>query len=666
MGYLNIPFKNYCWCIGTTSFRTDKLNLKIEKQLELLDNFKNLALEETGQWNWEGNNTLQEKYYNYLHKNNFLVGTATRRAKDAREKTSGLVEIGLINSNRELTEVGYNLLELSKQGNFSIDNDYNLPSDSYIYFKQLLKTSVGNNGKLIRPFLIFSYFVSKFKYLSQDEFSFLLPLCVDLNSTNFINDSIQEIRDGKKTIDDTIINNLLSMDNYKAAHSLFLKEEVSEELICTIGMNRKSRKYDKQYYELYRNINDFVLNKNPNAIIKIYKTTKEIKGKTGSLWRNYLFNTTSIKKIERSPLETIRESSIFQASTIDGLKSSFFKLLHLFKAKATLSDYFDLNRRYFKITDTVLFHDGVVKFDTVTKYFFESIYHNLLDLAFEKSDLLYENCTIEKISPIFHNKPEILLDGISRDYKISVTSISQALNIVKDERYKRFNNLIDLKFDDHTLLKLLDMFEKRRDNEIFKLVTDNAEIPTIFEYILGIIWYKVSNRQGDVLEYMNLSLEADLLPKTHASGGEADIVYYYPITKDYPEHYLLLEATLSESSTQRRMEMEPVSRHLGEHILKTENQSSYCLFLTTNLHRNVISDFRNRKNYEYYSTNFEKCVEGLKIIPLQTSALKEIIKLEKKYPEIYSILEKAHESEEPIPTWYSKLEGTLLKIDQLT
>lgn len=70
------------------------------------------------------------------------------------------------------------------------------------------------------------------------------------------------------------------------------------------------------------------------------------------------------------------------------------------------------------------------------------------------------------------------------------------------------------------------------------MVTENADVPTIFEYVLGILWYKASERHGKILDYMKLSLDADLLPKTHAAGGEADIVYEYPETEYYPAHSL--------------------------------------------------------------------------------------------------------------------------------
>lgn len=117
-------------------------------------------------------------------------------------------------------------------------------------------------------------------------------------------------------------------------------------------------------------------------------------------------------------------------------------------------------------------------------------------------------------------------------------------------------------------------------------------MPTIFEYIVGIVWYKISNRKGRILDYFNLSLDADLLPKTHAAGGMEDITYRYNATPDYPDHTLLIEATLAEANAQRRMEMEPVSRHLGDFLLRNNRQEAYALFVTPFLHLNVISDFR--------------------------------------------------------------------------
>lgn len=152
---------------------------------------------------------------------------------------------------------------------------------------------------------------------------------------------------------------------------------------------------------------------------------------------------------------------------------------------------------------------------------------------------------------------------------------------------------------------------------------------------------------------MKLSLDADLLPKTHAAGGEADIVYEYTETRYYPAHTLLLEATLADSTNQRRMEMEPVSRHLGQHLIKTGNLNSYCVFTTSFLNINVISDFRSRKTTPYYdSQDYTQYVEGMKILPLATSELKKIVRNNKTYKELYPIFDVAFNSMLPPHIWY--------------
>jgi len=328
--------------------------------------------------------------------------------------------------------------------------------------------------------------------------------------------------------------------------------------------------------------------------------------------------------------------------------------LHLFKAKATLSDYADLNRRYFKTTDTVIFSDGKLVFDVLPHCWLHDHADDLLALAFGASNKLAEDVALSEIADFLTIEERRLHENLSKFYGVKVTTVDDVRRVIHDERYDRFNALIDERFDRATLINLFAKFEQRADDDIRKAVTNNADIPTIFEYILGIAWYIISDRRGDVLSYMNLSLEADLLPRSHATGGNADIEYLYDETPNYPAHCLLLEATLAESSNQRRMEMEPVSRHLGEYILKTGDKNAYCVFVSTLLHRNVVSDFRNRRTYQYYSEQYENVVDGLKILPLATSELQTILKCGISYDRLYSIFESAHSSDAPIPTWYEQ------------
>ena len=130
-----LSYKSYCLLLGTTSFRMVEFNKKIERQLRYLKDFWQLP--ENQNQNWINNTDLQIRYYNFLREQNFIDGNASRKDKDAREKTSGLVDLGLITENRKLTEVGENLLSISENMNFDNNNILQIPSDSFIYFKQL-------------------------------------------------------------------------------------------------------------------------------------------------------------------------------------------------------------------------------------------------------------------------------------------------------------------------------------------------------------------------------------------------------------------------------------------------------------------------------------------------------------------------------------------------
>jgi hypothetical protein len=655
-----IPYKSFCWSLGTTSFRTKDFNKTIEEQLLLLDEF--WKLDENKDENWSGNKDLQTRYYDFMQSKDFVEGNAGNKPKDAREKTSGLVDIGLIDDGRKLSNAGKALLKITSENDFSSDNQFQIAKDSYIYLKQLLKTYYNVDGHTVRPFMVLIHLLNKFDYLTLDEYTYLLPLCIGQVETAEIVDGISQLRSGSTSIDKIIINRLMDMPNYKMALDYLLENEVTEDVMRIIGMNRKSSKeggknYDRAYFPLYQALYNLYVLKDNSYISVAYEATSKVK--IGKWWRKLLFNTSSKKAIYNNPVLHLRNTDFNDVTDEENFKRIFFKTMHLFKAKATLSDYLDLNRRYIKTTDAVLFEDDTIKLDIVPKHFFKTVAENLYLDTFIPSELLYEDCDMSEISACLVVSDETIVAGINEELGINVSDMQSAREALEDTRYQRLQHLIDTKFTDDKLLSLLDCFETRNDDEIRSMVTDNADVPTIFEYVLGILWYKASERHGKILDYMKLSLDADLLPKTHAAGGEADIVYEYEATEYYPEHTLLLEATLADSTNQRRMEMEPVSRHLGKHLLRTGNLSSYCVFATNYLDINVIADFRGRKSMPFYDPqDYSKSVNGMKIIPLQTSDLKKILSNKKTYKELYPIFETAFNSTLPPHKWYN---GTLLK-----
>ena len=599
-------YKSYCWSLGTTSFRMVEFNRKIERQLELLRDF--WAKPAFANQQWSENESLQEQYYNHLKENDFIEGDAPRKSKDAREKTSGLVDLGLIDDERRLTEAGNALLQIALNADFNTNNLLQIPADSFIYLKQLLKVYSPIDNGYVRPYIVLIMALNRLGELSFDEFTYLLPLAINEAKTQDVFDSIESIRSGNGTIDETIIDVLMDMPNYQEALDMLLKSDVTENVITEVGMNRKSRSYDKPYFKLYKALQDVIDTRSDEAAINLFDAAKSISGRSATFWKQYLFNTSLTSKVNKEGFATVNNRAhIFNCSHETEFKSEFFKLMHLFKAKSTLSDYFDLNRRYFRTTDTILFQDDKVKFDIIPKCFFKIAEQNLTALAYTSDDNLSSNISLEAIvgAKITENQ---IFAKVEEIYDIQVRNLYDVQAFVDRERYERFNAMVDSKFTDEKIIELMSAFEDRRDGDIQSMVTNNADVPTIFEYVLAVAWYKISGRKGKVLEYMNLSLDADLLPVTHAAGGHEDITYKYEATEDYPAHTLLLEATLASSTNQRRMEMEPVSRHLGDYLLSHTDEQAYCLFATTYLHVNVISDFRMRKSNPYYSIDGIVCI----------------------------------------------------------
>lgn len=652
------------WKLGTTSFRTTEFNRRIEWQLDLLDKFWKMP--ENHDLGWEKKYKapyqkdiydVKNRYYDWLVENGFTEGNDAIKYKAAREKTSGLYDMGLIDENHRITEVGRSLMKIAKDQDFLTVTNLGISKDSYLYLLQLLKLSYDDTGSVVRPLIVALYILSKLGYLSNDEFRYLMPLCTDEFSTNYILQCIEELRNGKGTIDSVLIDFLLSKKNYQQGLQRFCNNEFSEDLLLSVGMNRKSAAYDKNYIAVYKEMHAVFMDKDSSRIVPLFIAVNKLTQKTK--WKKLLFDTSLTSVIKKSPTEHLIELPPQYTSDEKSFKRFFYITMHLYKAKATLEDYLDLNRRYLGLTNCFIFEDEQVKVDIVPKYFFASAMDELYRQAYSPCALLFVNCKMEDICPALTFKEASIISGINTELGTTMSTIEEAYKEVDKLRYTRFHHLLDEKFDDQTLLRLLDDFENRsdeKDKEINTIVTDNADIPTIFEYILAIIWYKASGCKGKVLSFMKLSLDANLLPVTHAAGGEADIVYEYPETENHPKHSLLLEATLADSTNQRRMEMEPVSRHMGNHLLRTHNMNSYCVFATNYLQINVISDFKSRKYMPYYDPQDQNnYVDGMKIIPIQTEDLKLILRFHITYAALYAHFQKAYESVERYAgVWYDK------------
>lgn len=654
----DIKFQSYCWSLGTTSFRVKDLNFKIERQLQILKELWN----ENPEINWNGNDAIQEEYYNKMLQKGFITGEANNKSKDARQKTSGLVQIGVIDDNRHISDIGQKIVDIVEKENFKGNNIFNINNDSYIYLKQLLKLQVTDNGINVKPFAVLLYFLAELKYLSKDEFTYIVPLATNQEYTELMLENIRNLRNNEKSIEDIIQDKMNNMINYKSAVQYIKENGINSiEEFSIIDMGRKGTKYVEPMYKFFNDLYEIsqgVFDEEAlNTVITFINEQTKKNSKVAKYWKDY-FKFSVKKMFTEEYLEEIKEIPLFNFKDKKEYAIEFFKVMHTAKWKATLEDYADLNKRYISLSDIVIFDDDKIELDVFPKYFFLNISKEIVNTPIlskeEYNNFILEDIEFNKIYSCLDINVDDVIIQIQTDYPDKTISKDSIKTFIEDEKLRRFNELIDTKFNEDQLIQLFNDIERNDRTAINEYADWNSDIPTIFEYILGITWYRFSKRRGNILEYMKLSLDANLLPKTHASGGTADIVYEYNGTEEYPEHKVLLEATLTESTSQRKNEMEPVSRHLMREIQENDNDDTYAVFVANILQEEVLSDFRSRKNYQFRGKDSVKT--GLKIISLSIQDIIKLINIKVQYSKLYEIFDIGYKNTEINDLeWYEKL-----------
>lgn len=657
-------FQSYCWSIGNTSFRVKDLTLKNEQLLILLKKFNS---EESSNWDEED----KIKFYELLQENSLARGEAPRPAKDAREKTSALVQLGLVTNERKLTEVGNYLLNIVEQKLFKDNcNELNLEADSYFYLCQLLKftpsvenAALSGNLQKFYPLELVINTILELDYLTLDEFTYIVPLLAYEDTKKFnLSEDIRRLRNGAKTINQLLLDNVLSSPNFLQAKTAFLNSPtLTQKVFNNMIMSRKGDSYNKNYVTLYHRLEGIILKKQYSNLPNLIDLNKITNLKP--LMAEFVF-APGLRAAERK--------NLLKANSLDALSLSvrslqnerqlrnfFFEALHLSRVKSTLKDYSDLNLRYLSLTDVFQRKEDRIKLTEFPRLWFKLV-RDQNEEKWLKRESSQQLQLVTDLSQLIPTCPDLktIEDEVLRQYHIKITG-GQELNFFVQKLYSNeFHTFILNKFPLETLLNLLNLFESYPETDatksIAETVTDKALVPTIFEYIIAICWFYINEKKGDLLDAMNLSLDANFLPKTHAAGGQADIVFHYSASKEIPKHTLLIEATLADSTNQRRMEMEPVSRHLCNQLVDSMNPHDYAILVSTCIHPSVICDFRARKDNDM-SMDGKNYVPSMKILPLSTAQIKELLKKHYTYPDTFSLLEKAYQSsDKPSQGWWQK------------
>ena len=625
--------------LGDTSFR----------RKNLLDDYKIMLQGITEQLEeWDTKNSSQMTFYQYVAKSGLINDTfygdyysfisdkfkesifekyknkkevtdykslvkyfVLEQKKRGRTYTNALVKIGLVDEKRKITAVGEALLDGDTKQD-DIEKLFNLSADNIIFLRQLLKLRVyeSEGENYIYPFRMGIYLLSKFDDIPQKEFCTILSL-IRAGKTD---EEYREILDKYKLVKSKNMSFGQYVSRYIQEENLEIKFEekyrISKEKFEKYFLNRKSKDKIEDYFEFYEISLDFFENRN----LEIYKKLEKI-SKKDSIKKAFGYNKVPFKfcKTLKEFFEENKET-MFEAKNIEEFNKLFYELFRDSKNYDLIFEYNDMTIRTFNLSGIISFENGLVNLSY--KWLSKNIFSEIIGMKKLNNEVVkdnfHKNISFSEIFDLSEERIESFIEKLRKENNIpKEISIFEYFSNKID---KDFEKKLEERFSNDKVCSILNLFKNRENDEkISKEVTDNAKIPTIFEYMLAIAWHRISNKEFNLKKSLKLSLDGDGFPLSHAPGGDGDII------AEYSDFDVMLEATLMDKNTQKRGELEPVIRHATNLTIKNmeENKKTYTFFVANELDANVINIFRATSQIQLQSTqNREKYTNGIKIYSL--------------------------------------------------
>jgi hypothetical protein len=576
--------------------------------------------------------------------------------KDVRVKTGFISQLGFTTDERIITSAGKELLANSL--NFET-NEFDISNESFTYLKQFLKYQ--QNDFEVFPLLSLIYSIIEFDNELPIDF-----VTYVWSGSQTKKELLDNIKNYKKHSDykETVYQSALNSENTKivaknathffATHNISDKKELKE-LLYAILPHGKGNTFKDKTIALFHDIHSYWLNKNiwnetqKRKFIqdKLKSRHKDISSKKPSYYLESLFDTTALNNSSdwKKIIAFFENTSLISSENEENFVVNFHVLYMFIKKLSLCEEYRDLNTRHLKLLDIFVFEYGKLKLDLVFWYLFKPV----------KDDLL-------KAKPLPQNEYRVKLEASQNNIgdiydflKINIAELSKQIatdfpevkklglqNFALKKKEERLLELVNTVFTKENIIKIFENIYPRKDDQIRKLIKEwyqdyEATIPALFEYLLGISFYWLSEKQVRISDILNSGLDANLLPKTHTAGGQADIIVRCK-DKDY-----LIEATLSDNDGQRKMEAEPVPRHLAKHILEV-NPNSLALFVAGQLDPNNLVVLRNYKFSSWYNSDGNS-VETMSILPLSVSNMIYLLKKENDFNKLENKFETVLNSE---------------------
>ncbi|RXJ84547.1 AlwI family type II restriction endonuclease [Arcobacter sp. CECT 8985] len=614
---------------GNTSAKEAKLLINIEAHLILLNQLFKTTTDED---KWVSNSSLQLRYVELLKESKLLNSNEMELiAKNARTKVSFLKDLGLVDfENLKITEIGNELLQLINEKKFEEKNEFlQIDLVSLFFLKYFFKYKKTHD--IEDMFLKYLYIFKKLEGKLTYEQFYLLPL---ISNYEDIDTFVALLKNGDNDLSLLFKGFIDTNERDKQRKETFLADYAKNGVITDLEPFSTSKGtnfvQDLPYVlEIFKRIKDKSYSKADIRNLFI----KKIDGENNDFRKLYLptmLGTTSLAIKKNTYMHLYRKLfTIIRSKGYDELLEYFFDLIYTSRYFNNLRDYKNQNTYYLSLTGIFTFINGEVKISEIFNVILKSSqYEEILKSISETS------ITKDSLNDLFED------EDVKATFAAMGVDNTHDLNMFQYNKDKeKLQELLDTTFTKEKVKELIPLFKIRNDKRIQDEVTVRATVPTIFEYITALSWYYIDNNNIDFVLKAGLSLDTNMLPKSHAVGGSSDFEI------KYDDHTLMIEVTLTESTNQRRAEMESVSRHLGNILLELneeQQEKSYGIFIAPHLNKNVLNDFRTRQlSYWENETDY---IKGMNIIPLDTDDVVNILDSNIMYaelrPKFYEIIEK--------------------------
>lgn len=574
-------------------------------------------------------NDINNHYQNFLKKDSKWIDANFSKFKISLDKgietrsrhyTSNLVRIGFTDIKRNITESGYAYLR-GLVDRDAIEDFLPLDNINIVLLRQLLKLKIFStpNEDGIRTYYS-PFYMALYLLLGDDDIDEHTFKIIVQGLNPYMGDSLKEaISNGSITIEDVemAVRNI----DVEVPEDLY-NDELDINLFGQYFSSSKSVDSTvSKYYNFFTLLNNFLNERNEtnyNKLIKCFEDNNDILSKAFGYGRavfnigikGHRYNLkTFIEKNSDHPLLCTKDyikdiySAFINSKWIDGVKEYSDTTVRLLKATG-LFKFKNLPELSYREVLSTIFNDELIR----NNIFGEMTEENYLKYEIEDNCYFCKNISISDILGYSTEDVQHIIESIEKQFGVSkATDVKALLNSKKNTE---FINHINDKYPKEKIMEILPLFSDRRnDNKIKNEVNDAASVPTIYEYIIGIAWYYISNKEFDLYESLNLTLNADFEPVIHAGGGEGDIVI------SYADIVVMLEVTLMNKNAQKKGEWEPVLRHSLNLKADNEDKDTITFFIADELDYNTVNIWRAVAAASLESTNTHKTIDGVVIMP---------------------------------------------------